>query len=126
MEALKILENKSQLDWDYDVEADVLYISVTPSRSAVGVDIGEVWSVRYDEVHDKVVGLTIVGIREKCCGNFHHSPPARGTPLCNTDNSENPACKSPRSAWARTTSADVWTTTGPRRSYTPLSTPAST
>ena len=44
MEALKILENKSRLDWDYDVEADVLYISVTPSRSAVGVDIGEVWS----------------------------------------------------------------------------------
>ncbi len=65
MEALKILENKSHLDWDYDVEADVLYISVTPSRSAVGVDIGEGVVVRYDEVHGKVVGLTIVGIREK-------------------------------------------------------------
>ena len=62
---MKIIENKSQLDWDYDVEADVLYISVTPSRSAVGADIGEGVVVRYDEVHGKVVGRTIDGIREK-------------------------------------------------------------
>jgi hypothetical protein len=41
MEALKILEGKPQLDWDYDEEADVLYISVGKPRPALGVDIGE-------------------------------------------------------------------------------------
>ena len=41
MEALKILESKHNLDWDYDGEADVLYISVDTPKPAVGVDIGE-------------------------------------------------------------------------------------
>ena len=41
MEALKILEGKPSLNWEYDEEADVLYISVGKPRSAVGVDIGE-------------------------------------------------------------------------------------
>lgn len=29
MEALKILEKKESIDWDYDKEADVLYLSIT-------------------------------------------------------------------------------------------------
>ena len=28
MEAIKILEKKENLNWDYDEEADVLYISI--------------------------------------------------------------------------------------------------
>lgn len=32
MEALKILEGKPQLNWEYDEEADVLYISVGEPR----------------------------------------------------------------------------------------------
>ncbi len=65
MEALKIPESKHNLNWDYDGEADVLYISVASPRPAVGIDIGEGVIVRYDEAHSLVVGLSIVGLREK-------------------------------------------------------------
>ncbi len=41
MGALKILEGEPQLNWTYDEEADVLYISVGKPRPAVGVDMGE-------------------------------------------------------------------------------------
>ena len=65
MEALRILESKRNLDWDYDGEADVLYISVDTPKPAVGVDIGEGIVVRYDEARGEVVGISILGIREK-------------------------------------------------------------
>lgn len=65
MEALRILESKHNLDWDYDGEADVLYISVDTPKPAVGVDIGEGIVVRYDETRGEVVGISILGIREK-------------------------------------------------------------
>ena len=41
MEAIKILDKKENLSWDYDEEADVLYISIGEPRKALGVDIGE-------------------------------------------------------------------------------------
>jgi uncharacterized protein YuzE len=65
MEALKILEGKPQLDWEYDEEADVLYISVGKPRPAVGVDIGEGVIVRWDEKKKDIVGLTIIGLRAR-------------------------------------------------------------
>jgi uncharacterized protein YuzE len=65
MEALKILEGKPALNWEFDEEADVLYISVGKPRPAVGVDIGEGVVVRYDERRKEVVGLTIVGFRAR-------------------------------------------------------------
>ncbi len=65
MEALKILEGKTNLQWDYDEEADVLYICVKKPRSALGVDIGDGVVVRYDAKKKEVVGLTIMGFRER-------------------------------------------------------------
>jgi uncharacterized protein YuzE len=65
MEALKILEGKPQLNWEYDEEADVLYISVGKPRPAVGVDIGEGVIVRWDEKRKEIVGLTIIGLRAR-------------------------------------------------------------
>jgi uncharacterized protein YuzE len=65
MEALKILEGKPQLDWEYDEEADVLYISVGKPRPAMGVDIGEGVIVRWDEKKKEIVGLTIIGLRAR-------------------------------------------------------------
>lgn len=65
MEALKILEGKPSLNWEYDEEADVLYISVGKPRSAVGIDIGEGVVVRYDEKKKEVVGVTIIGFRAR-------------------------------------------------------------
>jgi len=65
MEVLKILEKPEKIDWDYDEEADVLYISVGKPEPAIGIDIGEGVVVRYDETHKKVVGLTFIGLRDR-------------------------------------------------------------
>ena len=65
MESIKILEHPTNLRWDYDEEADVLYISVGKARPAVGVDIGDVVIVRYDEARHEVVGLTVTGVKDR-------------------------------------------------------------
>lgn len=65
MEALKILERSGEITWDYDEKADVLYISVGEPRPALGVDIGEGVILRYDEEKKEVVGLTLIGLRER-------------------------------------------------------------
>jgi uncharacterized protein YuzE len=64
-EAVKILEKKERVDWDYDEEADVLYLSIGRARKAVGVDIGDGVVVRYDEKKKEVTGLTILGVRSR-------------------------------------------------------------
>lgn len=63
MEAVKILEKPTGITWDYDEEADVLYLSIGEPQPAVGIDIGEGVILRYDEVRKEVVGLTLIGLR---------------------------------------------------------------
>ena len=65
MEAIRILEKPATITWDYDEEADVLYISVGDPRPAVGVDIGEGVILRYDEARREVVGLTLIGLKAR-------------------------------------------------------------
>ncbi len=65
MEAIKILEKKENLNWDYDEEADVLYISIGQPQKALGVDIGEGAVVRYVEETGELVGLTLMGVKER-------------------------------------------------------------
>ncbi|MCK6466611.1 MAG: DUF2283 domain-containing protein [Candidatus Brocadia sinica] len=65
MEAIKILDKKENLSWDYDEEADILYISIGEPQKAVGVDIGEGAIVRYREDTGEVVGLTLIGVKER-------------------------------------------------------------
>ena len=65
MEAVKILERTSTLAWDYDEEADVLYLSIGEPRPAEGIDIGEGVILRYDQDRSEVVGLTLVGLRAR-------------------------------------------------------------
>jgi len=65
MEEIKILDKKENLNWDYDEEADVLYISIGEPQKALGVDIGEGEVVRYIEATGEVVGLTLIGIKER-------------------------------------------------------------
>lgn len=63
MEAVKLFEKKDvPIDWDYDGEADTLYISFGAPKPATGMDIGEGVILRYDEKAREVVGLTIVGV----------------------------------------------------------------
>lgn len=65
METVKILDKRERLDWKYDSEADVLYVSVGKPRKAIGVDIGQGVVIRYDEEKREVVGLTILGVRQR-------------------------------------------------------------
>ena len=65
MGALKIQERQSNLDWEYDAEADVLYISVGKPKEAEGMDIGEGIIARLDPQSGEVVGLTIIGLRQR-------------------------------------------------------------
>jgi len=70
MEAVKILEKTATITWDYDEEADVLYLSIGEPRPAIGMDIGEGIVVRYDEVSQEVVGLTLIGLRARVMKNL--------------------------------------------------------
>lgn len=65
MEALKILEKPNAISWEYDEEADVLYLSVGDPKPAVSVDLGEGIIARYDEREREVVGLTVLGLRSR-------------------------------------------------------------
>jgi len=57
MEAVKLFDKKdAPLDWEYDGEADTLYISFGKPRAALGVDLGEGVVVRYDEKAREAVG----------------------------------------------------------------------
>jgi len=65
MEAVRILESPKALSWEYDEEADVLYISIGEPRAALTVDIGESILARYDEKEKEVVGITIMNVRRR-------------------------------------------------------------
>ncbi len=74
MEALKILEKPDSLGWDYDEEADVLYLTIGKPKPAIGVDIGEGIVVRYDETEKQIVGLTLTGLRARVLKNLPDAP----------------------------------------------------
>ncbi len=59
----KFISKEKNMEWDYDSEADVLYISFGVPRPAVGVDMGNGVIMRYDEEQDEIVGITIIGVR---------------------------------------------------------------
>lgn len=65
METLKILEKPASITWEYDEEADVLYLSMGAPQPAVSLDLGDGLVARYDEQKRQVVGLTILGFRER-------------------------------------------------------------
>jgi uncharacterized protein YuzE len=63
MEALRILDAPESLSWEYDEEADVLYIAIGEPRPAVTLDLGEGLFARYDKDAKEIVGLTILNLR---------------------------------------------------------------
>jgi uncharacterized protein YuzE len=66
MEAVKLLDKKNvPVEWEYDGEADTLYISFGKPKAALGVDVGEGVVVRYDEKAREVVGLTVIGVGKR-------------------------------------------------------------
>jgi uncharacterized protein YuzE len=75
MEAIRILEKSTAITWDYDEDADVLYLSLGEPRPAVGVDIGDGAIVRYDETRQEVVGLTVLGLRPRLLKGLREAQP---------------------------------------------------
>lgn len=65
MEAVKILDKADRIDWEYDEEADVLYLSVNAPAPALGIDIGDGVILRYDEPNREITGVTILGMRAR-------------------------------------------------------------
>jgi uncharacterized protein YuzE len=63
MEKVKILEKPAIITWDYDADADVLYLSIGEPQPAVGIDVGDGVIVRYNEERQEVVGITFLGLR---------------------------------------------------------------
>jgi uncharacterized protein YuzE len=60
METLNISEKKEKLTWNYDAEADILYISFGGPTIAEGVDIGDGTIIRIQPDTQEIVGLTIL------------------------------------------------------------------
>jgi len=65
VEKVRILEKPAEITWEYDEDADVLYLSVGKPKPAVGMDVGEGVIVRYDESKGEVTGLTLIGLRAR-------------------------------------------------------------
>ena len=60
METINISEKKEKIKWNYDAEADVLYISFGKAQNAEGVDIGDGTIVRVQTDTNEITGLTII------------------------------------------------------------------
>jgi uncharacterized protein YuzE len=65
VDTVRILEKPARIDWDYDADADVLYLSLGEPRQALGIDVGDGVVLRYDETAKEVVGLTLIGLRAR-------------------------------------------------------------
>ena len=60
METLNISEKKNKIKWDYDADADVLYISFGNPKNAEGIDIGEGTIIRIRPDTKEITGVTIL------------------------------------------------------------------
>jgi uncharacterized protein YuzE len=65
MDPLRILEGHEELEWAYDDEADVLYISIGAPRPSVTLDLGDGILARYDDKTKKVLGISVLGFRSR-------------------------------------------------------------
>ena len=65
MDTAQLLNPNLKMQWDYDPEADVLYMSVGEPQPALGVDIGDGLVLRYSEAQSAIVGLTVIGLKSR-------------------------------------------------------------
>lgn len=57
------LKAPERVNWSYDEEADVLYVSFGKPKPALTIDMGEGVLARYDEKTDDLLGFTFVGAK---------------------------------------------------------------
>ena len=63
VETLK-MEKTGRVNWDYDKEADTLYISFGKPVPALTLDLGNGVLARYLRDSDKLVGFTITSVKQ--------------------------------------------------------------
>ncbi len=69
---VKILEDSTNITGFYDKEADVLYLSLGEPREAVAVDISDGVIARYNEDSETIVGITLIGLRQRVLKELNH------------------------------------------------------
>jgi len=74
METLNIAEKKDKIKWDYDAEADVLYISFGNPDKAEGVDIGEGTIIRIQPASKEIIGVTILNPLQRTLSSLMGKP----------------------------------------------------
>jgi len=74
LEAVRILGRPATITWDYDEDADVLYLSIGEPQPAVGLDIDEGVVLRYDEVTREVGGAYLDWVADTAGGGPDRSP----------------------------------------------------
>jgi uncharacterized protein YuzE len=65
METIRISEKKDQIKWDYDAEADVLYIYFDQPTEAEGIDLGNGTIARVNVKTNEIAGFTIINPVQK-------------------------------------------------------------
>ena len=65
MDNIKILEDSDKITGFYDREADVLYLSLGDPTEAIALEIEDGVLARYNEEGDRVVGITLIGLRKR-------------------------------------------------------------
>ena len=56
------ISKPGKVTWDYDREADTLYVSFGKPQPALTLDLGEGMLARYREEDGELVGFTIIGV----------------------------------------------------------------
>lgn len=69
---VKILEDSTNITGFYDKEADVFYLSLGEPRDAVALDISDSVIARYNEDSETIVGITIMGLRQRVEKELNH------------------------------------------------------
>jgi len=70
MEALKMIESKKSLTWDYDSESDVLYLTFGEPQIAEGIDINDGTIVRVNSQTGEICGITIINPLKRTINSF--------------------------------------------------------
>lgn len=74
MGTLNITEKKDKIKWDYDAEADVLYISFGNPQNAEGIDIGEGTIIRIQPDSNEIIGVTILNPLHRTIASLKGKP----------------------------------------------------
>ena len=74
METIKIQEKKEKIKWDYDAEADVLYISFGNPKVAEGIDIGDGTIIRLNPDSNEINGVTIINPVKRTLNSMAQNP----------------------------------------------------